>query len=286
MKECWDTQGDLRGWQPRKRWVVLFFLKVTTIEFHFMTRLSVYWRETQKPDILAIQGFVVSFRLAVCNWCNLCAFYIISFLAWAWSSCKSFIIGGVVGLIHVEWCGICKKTYCSKVAVSSRDEIFGCHPVMTRLQKARSARCWFALPMMLGCGGYFDTWNCGFPDAASMLMLYGTTIPEELWRLWLPLHRQKGSKRLCHMEKWIKRDHHISTLRYVWMPSVMDHDHVEPRMPKAWKSNFRNQNHSPQLWPAKCDVSSLLIFLKGRHLKSTIVMQTLVDPWRPSTCPP
>lgn len=23
------------------------------------------------------------------------------------------------------------------------------------------------------------------------------------------------------------------TLRYVWMPSVMDHDHVEPRMPKA-----------------------------------------------------
>jgi len=22
-------------------------------------------------------------------------------------------------------------------------------------------------------------------------------------------------------------------LRYVWMPSVMDHDHVEPRMPKA-----------------------------------------------------
>lgn len=112
----------LRGWQQPRialRFFVFFLKVILIVEFHFITRLSVYWRGTQKAYILAIEGFVGSFRLAVCNWCNLCAFYIVLFLASAWSSCNSFIIGGVVGLIRVKWCGICKKTYCSKVAVSS-----------------------------------------------------------------------------------------------------------------------------------------------------------------------
>lgn len=122
----WRNVGTLRGdaagvtTTPNCAEMFFVFFKVILIvEFHFMTRLSVYWRETEKAYILAIEGFVGSFRRAVCNWCNLCAFYIISFLASAWSSCNSFIIGGVVGLSHVKWCGICKKTYCSKVAVSS-----------------------------------------------------------------------------------------------------------------------------------------------------------------------
>ena len=247
MKECWDTQGWCCGGCQQPPQALRYFLKVIMmVEFHFMTRLSVSGRETQKAYILAIEGFVGSFRRAVCNWCNLCAFYIISFLASAWSSCNSFIIAGVVGLFRVKWCGICKKTLlfqgCSfiwgwdhvilswpgskKLAVLDvglpSQWCWHVGVVLTLETVASQTRhlCWCCMgqpfPKNFGVYGFLCT---GKKDPKGCVTWKSRSNTITTYQLYNVKRFTVSSKK--------------KTLRYVWMPSVMDHDHVEPRMPKA-----------------------------------------------------
>ena len=87
-----------------------------------------------------------------------------------------------------------------------------------------------------------------------MSMLYGITISKERWRLTMLMASFQLAKRIqkvaTHGKVDQARSTHINTtmlrgsqfhrktlhvqliicVRYVWMPSVMDHDHIEPRM--------------------------------------------------------
>ncbi len=165
--------------------------------------------------------------------------------------------------------------------------MFGCNPLM-RLRKARSARCWFALPMMLGMLWHFTLWvlrghryvdvvwdnNFQRTLAANNVdgfISTGKTDPKgcNTWKSrssTINTHQHYNAKRFTVSSKNPPCPaHHLCQVR---VDAVSDGPWPYWASNVEQKSNFENQHHSTQLGPAKCDISSLLLL------------------WRPSTCPP